>query len=67
MIGIRKGQKVIQPMMFPDKKKPCLMILSEFGESNQFIKVATFNSKEAAELFMEYLAEMFGLDTEADR
>ena len=60
MIGIRKGQKIIQPMMFPDRKKPCLMIRRENG----FAKVASFNSKESAELFMEYLAEMFGLDTE---
>lgn len=64
MIGIRKGQKIIQPMTFPDRKKPCLMI---FKEPNQFIKVASFNSKESAELFMEYLAEMFGLDTEGVR
>ena len=64
MIGIRKGKQVIQPMMFPDRKKPCLMI---FEEPNRFIKVASFNSKESAELFMEYLAEMFGLDTEGDR
>lgn len=61
MDGLRIGRRVIQPMMFPDRKKPSLMI---FEEPNRYIKVATFNSRESAEMFMGYLFKMVGLEAE---
>ena len=45
-------------MTIPERKKPCLMI-DPPGE-NCFYKVASFNSEETAEWFIEHLKKMIG-------
>jgi len=61
MDGLRMGKMVIQPMHFPDRKRPSLMI---FEDPNRYVKVATFSSEESAEAFMKYLFAMVGLEAE---
>ena len=45
-------------MHFPYRKKICLAIYDK--HTNSYIKVATFNNDEAAEEFMNYLAQFIG-------
>jgi len=54
------GKKKIGMMdMSPILKKPCLVM---YEEPNRYIKVASFNDSQAAIAFMQYLADMFGIE-----
>lgn len=57
---ISKGRMKILAMHFPYRKKVCLGIYDY--HSNAFIKVATFNNDESAEVFMKYLALFVGAE-----
>lgn len=62
MTGIVKGDKGFVSMHMPARKKPCLAV----KEGNVFTKVASFNNEESAELFMNFVAEMFFIKEEEE-
>ena len=54
-MGVRRGNISISVQHFPDKKKPCLMVIRD----NIGVKIGTLIDKENEELFneaLEYLA-----------
>lgn len=56
-LAIVKGNAKICAGYLPQLKKPCLYV---YTSKCSIRKVATFNDHEAAELFMNYLADMIG-------
>ena len=56
-LDIVKGNKGFGMTHMPYRKKPCLYI----REKNALTKVASFNNPESAELFMEFVADLFNV------
>ena len=56
MYSIGKADERILITHFPNRKKPCLAV--QIG--NCIYKVASFNSEETADWFIEIIEEMFG-------
>lgn len=56
MVSIEKNGIKICITNIPGRKKPCLAVQID----NCFYKVASFNSEETADWFIEILEEMFG-------
>lgn len=56
-LAIVKGNEKICAGYLPMYKKPCLYI---YTSKCSIRKVASFNDHEAAEAFMDYLADMIG-------
>ena len=54
---IVKGEKGFGVTGMPYRKKPCLAV----REGSALIKVASFNNEESAEIFMDFVAEMFNV------
>lgn len=55
MISIEKDGVKICITHFPGRKKPCLAVIID----NCIYKVASFNSEETADWFIEIIEEMF--------
>lgn len=51
MTGVKRGNKAINTIIFPDRKKPCLVC----EEGNKGTVVATFRSEEEVKMFWEYV------------
>ena len=51
MTGVKRDNKAIMTVIFPDRKKPCLVC----EEGNKGTVVATFRSEEEVKLFWEYV------------
>lgn len=44
--------------LYPARKKPCLVV----KQGNEIIKVASFNSEDTADWFMEKFAQFLGIE-----
>lgn len=60
---LTNGKLNIGAYMFPDRKKPCLVV----EEGNVCVVYGHFNSIEGADEFMRILGKMVGAETDGER
>lgn len=58
MIGYGKDDKSFGIALMPERRKPCLCI--QMG--NVITKVASFNDYYSAKIFIDFMAELFGME-----
>lgn len=56
----KSGDMKFGIMSMPYRKKPCLAIYD--ADSNCYMKVASFNNIDSAAIFMQYVADMLGIE-----